>query len=796
MRRLAYGALLLGAILVSFLLPERDLLRADRTRTPATTDLPAKPSAAREETSRLTVRGVPAGTTVLVTRASAMPGRAINVHGRETAAYSINEEIDRPRIATGVADQGGSVSCIVPRGAVLSIVAGHRTLMRVADAPEIEAEFPDVAAWEDEPEDVAAAHVVTVQDSERRPIVGAFVLLYHGSFLEPPAARQESDDQGRVALSASPRNRLLIGAAGHASVLVRDFEGDFTVQLNPGRSIVGRVVDSGGQPIAGVTIRTRHDRDRGSRLLEGAWPWWRRVTAADGAFRFDGLRDGKYQISVRAPGYTSMGTTIWPTEPSAEFVLQRTARVDGVIEFEDGTPAPKASVRTTPNTTTRADEQGRFQLRDVTPGQRVIRGWTDDHRAAGVTVELAEKERRTGVRLVLRPRTRSYVRYQAYDHDGTPVRDVRTITLSKPAGTKGRYRIQGRSISNKPGPVSTWLEATSSADPQVEPIRVDLPRPVAVVFEMQGEDGAPISKLTRVQANGDCWVESVVESRITVRSHPDVPVRLHVCADGFAAKSFPPVGVEGEPHTLTMRRATSTLAGRLLDHEGAPVRAWVRADGNGSASVRTDEQGAFVLTGLAPGSVTLAADTLRREFELRAGANHVGDLRLPKPIRIQGRVVDQAGKPVWQATVRLFDPKTGRNDSRDPLMRTRGDGSFAVSTSSPHLFLRVDKPGFASAIMPVSSRPRIELRRGGRIVVSISEADAKQSWVPGLRSPDGAFTWVPRKTSHDDRREWRLEGVPAGDWEIVPVSYRRPAASKRVLRCTVVACETVAVSFR
>lgn len=141
-----------------------------------------------------------------------------------------------------------------------------------------------------------------------------------------------------------------------------------------------------------------------------------------------------------------------------------------------------------------------------------------------------------------------------------------------------------------------------------------------------------------------------------------------------------PVGAGGNPIQLNATLdPLATLRGRVLNPEGEPA-AGIEVGINSFVSVKTDTEGQFVLTGVRPGSYTLFAkpqpdktnertkivETYYPSIMDRAQAAsivvHGGDdlpgfeirLRTSPVYRIRGVVLDETGKQLADATVKLL----------------------------------------------------------------------------------------------------------------------------------------------
>jgi hypothetical protein len=179
--------------------------------------------------------------------------------------------------------------------------------------------------------------------------------------------------------------------------------------LSRGGAVVGTVVDSAGEPLQGVRVNALQvHRENGQLVASHAG--WERLTDDRGRFRVFGLPSGSYLLvastdavasggdrdqrrgfaQVYYPGSASI-VNAQPVEVIAgrdligidvSFAPSTTARVTGVAVNSLGEPIVgriqlvtnrRSGVVTTDAMTTRVDPEGGFELRDVPPGDYVLK---------------------------------------------------------------------------------------------------------------------------------------------------------------------------------------------------------------------------------------------------------------------------------------------------------------------------------------------------------------------------------------------------------------------------------------
>ncbi len=176
-----------------------------------------------------------------------------------------------------------------------------------------------------------------VLDPAGRPVAGAPVALSF-SRSDGDEERTTTDDRGEFGFGhvEGPRLTLSVEKAGFGpAVLAVDSPAasPFTIRLEPGTPLTGRVVDHAGEPVAEALVKL--DDFAGSR----AWRWTTR-TGPDGRFRWnDGPARGAVYFNVSKPPSSALGRMFAAGSHDGTVVLGPIQRLLGtVVDDETGKP--------------------------------------------------------------------------------------------------------------------------------------------------------------------------------------------------------------------------------------------------------------------------------------------------------------------------------------------------------------------------------------------------------------------------------------------------------------------------
>jgi hypothetical protein len=533
--------------------------------------------------------GVVASFAVLATREHIAPDRALAPSERETP--------DRPQVHAGTRrEESGAIE--VP------VMASERATGVVVDR---------------EGRPVATARVIAAADAGGRGLE------------RPGASTREAhvDRLGRfeVALpGGKPYYALLVEAEGFAPEFlhgVRDGD-DVRAVLSPACSLVGRVYDSEGGPIAGASVRWIDAS--GPLVLERS-----AISAEGGGYRIDGLpvdsavelpHPFRGALRVDAEGFSPQQASVpnaqaaGALESRLDVVLVRPATITGrVLDAETGEPIAGASVGawtqtwppSTPpvaQTTTRAD--GRFVLDDVP---------ADDRSGSVAEVELRATAagQAPGRRSIPQP-----------GEGQTRAIDFRL----PPAGSLRGRVIDERARPVKGAAVQAWIEGVSATPAST------------------GEGGR--FSVDDVPA----WRSKESEASLLVTTHDSVVTeRVTTAVRAGALTEVPDIVVPA-------RREAEFL---VVDSEGRPV--WGAEVSNESLPIRgrTDREGRLRV--LFPGTEPFAwpfrmavrtpgfAPALTPDFVPSLDEPPLVKVVLGPPRRVSGRVVLTDGRPAADATV-------------------------------------------------------------------------------------------------------------------------------------------------
>lgn len=148
------------------------------------------------------------------------------------------------------------------------------------------------------------------------------------------------------------------------------------VKLDPAAEISGKVSDSAGRPVGGVSIQLHPPRAIDQyEESSGAW------AGADGRFRLTGLKPGSaYKLTARHKGFEPTSVTArtsptgQPPPPSVQIVLGEGKTVRGRVVDAEGRPAAGVEILLLDLRTFRdrqeatTGKEGRFEIRHLSPG--------------------------------------------------------------------------------------------------------------------------------------------------------------------------------------------------------------------------------------------------------------------------------------------------------------------------------------------------------------------------------------------------------------------------------------------
>ena len=662
-----------------------------------------------------------------------------------------------------------------------------------------------------------------------RPLAGALVRLASVSLSGAlPDASAHSRDDGRFDLGRHAPGEYLVTAeaAGLAPAFALVRLDDPRAAPDPSRlelalgdcvhGVEGTVLDAGGGAVteARVVFLVAHT-PRG----------WSVPTDAGGRYRLCLPLAASGRLRAEADGYGAEVLDLvapLPTSIRRDFRLSPEAVVSGRVVDPHGAPLGGAIVLLglggqAPRAV--ADADGRFRLAGL-PGGRHSLG------ALGLIVQppqeivLRPGQLLEGVVIVARQAARlsGEVRRQ-----GAPVAGARVIAQTQNGGDwmrvfsqdDGRFRVDGLELGST---VVLDVEGEQLASqPRLEIARAEVTGIVLALSAVRLVRGRVTLAGSGIEATMQAIGPAATRS---VRSGLDgtfelslPPGQYHLGAEAEGAEvGAVPLDVPPEAEIAPVELAlasTGSLTGVLVDQRGAPIAGvWIGAadERAGSGRATTGLDGAFVITGLAPGAYGLSAEVpaldiplplLRIEPEppvqLVPGALHRTGLRLVARHEghvIAGRVEAAGGEPVADASVMMGRGPHGepRASPDAPSATTGLDGRFELRGVPAGRFdLSVHSPDGERVVVRAVEAGRRDLvvRLGGRGAIagrligfqsSPARLGATRICPAGLRDEDAAGDCGRelRGTVTGDR--FHIESVPVGRYRVAALGEVEQAA--------------------
>ncbi len=605
---------------------------------------------------------------------------------------------------------------------------------------------------------------------------GALMMMGMG---ESDLPRTDAEGNFRVPGLSSGTYLLSITAAGYLPFTRKDVvvqvpeTSTVEVELDPGLSLVGQVVDVAGQPLAGAKIAASPDEaPTGAENLQEMMLRGNRSVGAesgeDGTFVLVGLPQSSVSLTVTMDGYTT--EHVEKTEPGADdlvITLRRTGSISGrVVDGESGEPVDGARVSADDGTSGSAetDEAGNFTLISVSPGTLTVTVSSDEHvpeehpnvevqagsPTVGVEILLRRGETLTGV--VVRASDGGVVAGANVSMDGAISRSVKTDQEGRFTAkglVKGMYDLKA-TASEFAETFLSGVQVPSSGEVRIEMlmggtirgvVRDENGEPVSGQMVMSGSGVDMFGNMVTTDADGEFVFKNVPAGRMTL-----MVMKIQSGGGfGFGANTRQVEVKEGREVFVEFGGAgapkRTRLKGRLLDH-GRPAAGrmliFMKADIEGGIAemmanfkmVTTSADGEFDVADLEPGAYRVFSGAMGTDLGTsmdldisQAGGVLEQDLVLPDGVFAGTVVRSDNGKPVSGAKLMLLDPKRAAAPAStlsDVLGLMKGqfvsgeEGEFNFDNAATgNVLLQVLAPDLAPAVydsLTITDKPGQPLR--------------------------------------------------------------------------------------
>jgi len=535
-----------------------------------------------------------------------------------------------------------------------------------------------------------------VRDAAGAPVPAADVWLSDQGNVNGGHVIAQSDAHGRFTVEAVGAGHWIgarkSGYAPSPMPMILAAEGArlelVLVLSGPGGALQGRVLDSGGAPVAGAAVLIGSEQARRARLHDGgsglSMLGPRLTTGADGRFAAEGLELGDTPVQVRAAGWGLWRGSVEIRQGAAaqlEARLEPGVRVSGRVTDAAGQPAARAQLDAGDggfaDFSARAAADGSFLLEGLPAGALQLRATSAEDEGIAATAEFIA---RPGELIAWNP------------------------VLG--AGAEIRVRVVDEEGAPRPGCTLQLVGQTAGGEPHVE---------------FAGTDA---------------------EGRARFGNCPDLSFELDLMPPGsatFAVRKLRDVRAGGAEIEIVLERALDPsvrMSGRLLMPDGSPAAAAIliptRMSGSSPIETPDPATGAFALGPFPPGiwHLWVQHPTLPdhfygpRELGPREAWN-LGDLRLAAGGRLTAVFSRSTGTQGLAPELRLM--QGSRMVASGLVFAQDVARSEAVAPGDYRLLWEGD--GLASGSAPVSVRDgeetllNLELRAGWACTLLVREAE-------------------------------------------------------------------------
>lgn len=609
----------------------------------------------------------------------------------------------------------------------------------------------------------------TVVDQAGAPVENAIVgCLHTPSFVSGLTTR--TDKQGRWTLEGLRRGGQMIFAnhdqGGQVVGQGKAPGNGITLKLGGSAVIKGKLTWSDGSPVTKAEIRPFSTQMFGYvySVVDGD-------VNADGSYELR-VPFGSYSLRVRADnGQMSEDVKVQVEVGEVlekDIVLSRTGVVRGVVTDADGRHLSGAEVYVRmggmpPSKSrehyARTDDDGQFEVAGLEMEQIKLRVSHEEY--ADQVLDANPLPPESTAEVTVRLQRGATVRGMVRDAEGQPIPGEQIaifqhmfeprVTVSGPDGAYAFHGVAPGTYSMKQGVYENMAPGISKSG-----VNVGESGDVVVDFDLAGANGT-VRGVVRLagkplpgasvnimddRGSGDMVSTTTDENgRFEAQGVKLGTFNVFVSSsDNLSTTKRGTFGKDATEATIEIDMGTAGVRGRIVDQGGQPVSgAWVTIESTkpedmawsqAKAMKNTSGDGVFVAGGLSAGNYRVRVQTaehaqlLTDSYVVKDGILDVGDLKLKAGGVISGRITDDTGAPVEDATVSLLDAQ-GQPVFLWSTATTGSDGRYALHGVAPAAYtVTLEAKGYSPARKAVTlteSGATVDgtLTRGGTLRVAV-----------------------------------------------------------------------------
>lgn len=537
---------------------------------------------------------------------------------------------------------------------------------------------------------------------------------------------------------------------------------DVEVALEAGAKLVGKVTDSSGSPLSGVSVRAEMMGGPG-RVMRFDGVDTATTTDPNGEYTLESLEPGEKTFNFARSGYVTETKTVTLAggkDTRLDVTIGSGLRISGQVVTEGGAPVGEATVRASSaaggGREAHTDASGAFQLEGLAPGHYTFSA-SKSGLANGIVrdVDIAVNN---NVRITMRSGSvlSGHVTGLAANEleQTTVFASSPTGSASGPVDASGNFRIEGAPtgtvrVSARMGqmfggtarsaaPKTVQVEPGSSAQVDIEfqagtvirgrVMRNNQPVPNASVGFIPRQGKAQTNANTTADANGNYEIKGVEDGPYTVQV--------------MDMERLSPFTTTYEVHgsgNFDIDVRTASLRGRVTDAStGSPIveaQVDVRPSGSdtgffGSRMAMTDANGNFVVDSVAKGSYQITADKQgyghdTKQISVSDTPEDV-ELKLQPSAGVTLKVVDGRDGRMLGANVRVTDLQ-GNDISGDGGFRFGGSAEPIKLSLAPGTYrASIQAMGYAQRTVMITSpsNQTVALTPGGTLLIRSKNSNA------------------------------------------------------------------------